>query len=75
MVGPSLSPDEKRLASLRLQAGFVTLIAVSAGLLAVRSGSGSLGTVVAVTGGIVGGLALLWFLRRSLSGTNPETRG
>jgi lysozyme family protein len=64
VVGPSLSDDERRLANSRLSAGFVGLVAVSGGLVALTAG----GTLPQLAGGVVVGavlgLLLLVFLRR-----------
>lgn len=64
MVGPSHTEEERRTANLRLSAGFVALVAVSGGLVALTAG----GTPVQLGGGVaagaVVGVALLFFLRR-----------
>jgi hypothetical protein len=64
MVGPSLSDEERDAANFRLKVGFVLLVTVSGGLVALQAG----GTLVQLVGGLVGGLAvglvLLWFLVR-----------
>ncbi|MFB6168895.1 MAG: hypothetical protein ABEJ43_08620 [Haloferacaceae archaeon] len=64
MVGPSLSDDERHLANYRLSVGFVSLVAVSGGLVALTAG----GTLPQLAGGVVAGgvlgLLLLVFLRR-----------
>lgn len=64
MVGPSLSDDERDLANDRLAVGFVALVAVSGGLVALTAG----GTLVQLAGGVAAGtvlgLLLLLFLRR-----------
>jgi len=64
MVGPSMTDAERDVASRRLKIGFVALVAVSGGLIAIQAG-GSLPIVAAgVVGGLVLGAALLWFLLR-----------
>ena len=64
MVGPSLSDDERNLANYQLTAGFVALVALSWGLVALTAG----GTLVQLAGGVAAGtvlgLLLLLFLRR-----------
>ncbi|RLM57331.1 hypothetical protein DVK02_06030 [Halobellus sp. Atlit-31R] len=64
MVGPSMTDDERDVASRRLKIGFVGLVAVSGALTAMQAG----GSIVIVAAGFVGGLALgallLWFLIR-----------
>ena len=64
MVGPSLTDEERDVASRRLKLGFVGLVAASGGLIAVQAG-GSLPTVAAgfVAGAVIG-TALLWFVLR-----------
>ena len=64
MVGPSLTDAERDVASRRLKAGFVGLIAASGALTALQAG-GSLRVVAAgLVGGTVLGVVLLWFLLR-----------
>jgi hypothetical protein len=64
MVGPSLTPEERDVANLRLKVGFVVLVAVSAGLVAVQARASLAGVGVALVGGTLLGLVLLWFLVR-----------
>jgi hypothetical protein len=64
MVGPSLSPEERDVANLRLKVGFVVLVAVSAVLVAIQAQASLAGLVVAFVGGTLLGLVLLWFLVR-----------
>jgi hypothetical protein len=64
VVGPSLTDEERDLASRRLKLGFVSLVAVSGALTALQAG-GSLRFVAAgLVGGAVLGVILLWFLLR-----------
>jgi len=64
VVGPSLTDAERDVASRRLKAGFVGLVAASGGLTALQAG----GSLPVVAAGLVGGAALggvlLWFLLR-----------
>jgi hypothetical protein len=64
MVGPSLTPEERDVANLRLKVGFVVLVAVSAGLVALQARASLAGVAVALVGGTLLGLVLLWFLVR-----------
>jgi pimeloyl-ACP methyl ester carboxylesterase len=66
MVGPSITDDERRLANRRLQLGFVLLVGVSGGLVALQAGASTPQIGVAVVGGLVlGGVLLLWLRRWS----------
>ena len=66
MVGPSITDDERRLANRRLQFGFVVLVGVSGGLVALQAGASTPQIGVAVVGGLVlGGVLLLWLRRWS----------
>jgi hypothetical protein len=66
MVGPSITDDERDLANRRLQVGFVVLVGLSGGLVALQAGASSLQVGVAVVGGLVlGGVLLLWLRRWS----------
>jgi hypothetical protein len=64
MVGPSMTDEERQNANSRLKVGFVLLVGVSGGLVALQAQ----GTVVQLAFGFVGGLLvgtlLLWFLVR-----------
>jgi lysozyme family protein len=64
VVGPSLSDDERRLANSRLSVGFVFLVAVSGGLVALTVGGTPVQLAGGVAAGAVLGLLLLLFLRR-----------
>jgi hypothetical protein len=64
MVGPSLTDEERDVASRRLKVGFVSLVAASGALTALQAG-GSLPVVAAgFVGGAVLGVVLLWFVLR-----------
>lgn len=61
MVGP-MSDEERRIGSQRLYTGFVVLVGVSAGVMAL-SGGATLVQAAAVAGaGLALGAALLWWL-------------
>jgi hypothetical protein len=64
VVGPSMTDAERDVASRRLKASFVALVAASGGLIALQAG----GSPAIIAGGIVSGLvlgwALLWFILR-----------
>ncbi|KTG27468.1 hypothetical protein [Haloferax profundi] len=62
MVGPSLSDDEMRLASYRLQIGFVLLVGISAGFIALAADAALPQVGIAFAGGTLLGIALLVFL-------------
>ncbi|WP_122090495.1 hypothetical protein [Halalkalicoccus subterraneus] len=63
MVGP-MSDEERRAGSQRLYTGFVVLVGLSAGIMAL-SGGATLSQAALVTGaGLVLGGALVWWLVR-----------
>lgn len=64
MVGPSTTAAERRAASLRLQAGFVGLVALSGGLTAAYAGGTPTFVAAGLGGGLAVGLVLRWFLLR-----------
>jgi len=64
MVGPSLSEDERRVASRRLKLGFVALVGVSSGLVALSAGATPVQGVAATLGGLLVGGLLLEYLGR-----------
>ena len=64
MVGPSLTDDERDLANSRLAVGFVALVAVSGGLVALTAGGSLPQLAGGLVAGLVVGLLLLVFLRR-----------
>jgi len=74
MVGPSLTPSERDVASRRLKAGFVALVGISGALIAIQAG----GSPLIITAGFVVGLALgvvlLWFLLRWWAEFLPSPR-
>ncbi|WP_331233446.1 hypothetical protein [Natronorarus salvus] len=64
MVGP-MSDDERRSGYRRIGAGFVGIVGLSAGMMAL-SGGASMAQAGAVTvGGVLVGLMLLFYLIRS----------
>ncbi|WP_411963827.1 hypothetical protein [Haloferax sp. YSMS24] len=62
MVGPSLSDDESRIASMRLKIGFVLLVGVSAGFVALAADATLQQVGYAFVGGTAVGIALMAFL-------------
>lgn len=64
MVGPSLSDEERRTATLRLRVGFVAFVGLSAGLVALQVGPTPIQLVAAVVGGLILGYLLLVYLLR-----------
>lgn len=63
MVGPPPA-EESRLARRRIAVGFVSLVALSAGLIALRVDPSPVELVVAVGTGAVVGVALVWYVGR-----------
>ena len=77
MVGPSLSEEERDVANLRIKVGFVLLIGLSGGLVALGVGGDPLQLAIAVLAGTAVGLALLFFMlrmARQLRETNRNSR-
>jgi lysozyme family protein len=64
VVGPSITPEERSVASLRLKLGFVLLVSLSAGLVALQARGSAVQIAVALAAGLAIGGALLWFLQR-----------
>jgi cyanate permease len=64
MVGPSLTDEERDAANLQLQAGFVVLVALSGGLVALAAGGTVAHLAAGVGGGLLLGLVLLVLLLR-----------
>jgi hypothetical protein len=64
MVGPSMTDEERDLANSRLRVGFVVLVALSGGLVALQAGGDPLFVGAGFVGGLVLGLLLLAFLMR-----------
>jgi purine-cytosine permease-like protein len=64
MVGPSLSEEERQTADRRLRAGFVALVGLSGGLVALASGATPVQSLAAVGVGLLVGGALLVYLAR-----------
>ena len=71
MVGPSISEDDRRVASRRLKAGFVLLVGASAALVSYQAGASLTQAAVAVVAALVVGVALLWFVLRLLREMQP----
>jgi uncharacterized membrane protein len=64
VVGPSLTPEERDVANVRLKIGFVLLVTVSAGLVAVQAQATLVQAGLALLAGLALGLGLIWFLGR-----------
>lgn len=64
MVGP-LSEDERRSGHRRLQAAFVALVGISAGLISLQADPTAFQFLGAVLGGVALGIALVVYLYRS----------
>jgi len=64
MVGPSITDDDRRRVSRRLRVGFVVLVAMSGGLVAIQAGADLPGIAVASVAGGALGLSLIWYLVR-----------
>jgi hypothetical protein len=62
MVGPSMTDEEYESGLMRLRAGFVALVGVSAALVALSSGAGLAVAAAALVGGLALGGALVWYL-------------
>lgn len=62
MVGPSMSEEDRRVASFRLKAGFVLLVGASGGLVALQVDP----TLPQLAGAVVGGLLVGYLLVRYL---------
>ncbi|WP_119819367.1 hypothetical protein [Halalkaliarchaeum desulfuricum] len=71
MVGPSLSKEERTAANARLKIGFVALVAVSMGLMALQLDPSPAQLLGALLGGAVVGTVLLWFVLRTLRPMRP----
>ena len=71
MVGPSTTDDERRTAALRFKVGFVLLVGLSGGLVAVSVDATTTQIAVVVAGGLVVGAALMWWLLRSYRQIRP----
>lgn len=61
MVGP-ISDEERRFATRQLMVGFVLLVAVSAGLIALQGGATLVEVGIVTAIGVVVGVVLLWIL-------------
>ncbi|ELZ66820.1 hypothetical protein C5B91_11395 [Haloferax sp. Atlit-10N] len=64
MVGSSMSDEETRLANNRIKIGFVLLVGVSAGLVAVQAGATLVQSAIALLAGLAVGGVLTWYLGR-----------
>jgi len=64
MVGPSLSDDDRQIASRRLRLGFVALVGCSGGLVALAAGATPVQALAAALVGLLLGGVLLAYLRR-----------
>jgi hypothetical protein len=62
MVGPSLSDEDRAVASRRLRVGFVALVGCSGGLVALTAGATATQALVAALVGLLVGGALLAYL-------------
>ncbi|WP_313695831.1 hypothetical protein [Halorarum halobium] len=74
MVGPSMTEEDRRLASRRLKGGFVLLVGASAALVSLQADASLVQTAVAVVVALVVGVALLWFVLRLLRELQPPER-
>jgi len=63
MVGPSLSDEDRRVASRRLKLGFVGLVGCSGGLVALAADATPVQALAAVLVGLLVGGALVAYLR------------
>ncbi|MFB6196017.1 MAG: hypothetical protein ABEI80_07580 [Haloplanus sp.] len=64
MVGPSITDETRRVASRRLKVGFVCLVGLSGGLVALAGNASTVGALAAVGVGLLVGLALVAYLSR-----------
>ena len=62
MVGPSLSDEDRAVASRRLKVGFVVLVGCSGGLVALTAGATAPQALGAVLVGLLVGGALMMYL-------------
>lgn len=62
MVGPSLSEEAQDRSRTRLKAGFVLLVGVSAGMIAVQGGASLPAVLGVVVAGLVLGVVLIAYL-------------
>ena len=74
MVGSSLTDNERSLANTRLKIGFVLLVAVSMGLMALQADPTPLQLAVVVAVGVGVGVGLLWFVLRNLAAYRSSLR-
>lgn len=74
MVGSSLTDDEKATANTRLKIGFVLLVAVSMGLMALQVDPTPLQLAVVIVVGLGVGVVLLWFVLRNLAAYRSSLR-
>ena len=64
MVGPSLTDEEQRVASLRLKLFFVLIVGFSAGVIALQAQGSLVQTAAATVGGLLLGWLLIVYLTR-----------
>lgn len=62
MVGPSLTDEEQRLASMRFKVAFVLVVGFSAGIIALQAQGSLVQIAVATVAGIVLGWVLILYL-------------
>jgi purine-cytosine permease-like protein len=62
MVGPSLSEEDRAVASRRLRVGFVVLVGCSGGLVALTAGATGMQALAAALGGLLVGGGLMAYL-------------
>ena len=74
MVGSSLTDDAKETANTRLKIGFVLLVAVSMGLMALQVDPTPPQLAAAIAVGLGVGVALLWFVLRNLAAYRSSLR-
>ncbi|MEM4780013.1 MAG: hypothetical protein QXG03_00380 [Halalkalicoccus sp.] len=63
MVGP-MTEEERRAGSQRLAVGFIALVGVSAGIMALSGGATPVQAAAVTGAGLALGGALIWWLRR-----------
>lgn len=67
-------PDEDREQTmLKLKVGFVLLVGASAGLITLHGNASPVAVLVAVTGGLVLGVLLAWYLFPDIEALSPAS--